>query len=156
MDPVTLAGLAITTLSPYIAEVGKEVATKVGDAAFEQAQRLYDAIRARFAKEAPKDEGRASEALETFKKDPDNAATVQTKLARILQDDPDFARELSKIVQSGPRQSFTVRRGSRATNTEVTTSDSRSHQEILVEDNSQIEGTRMAIGPGEAQKDRQK
>ena len=54
MDPVTLAGLAITTLSPYIAEVGKEVATKVGDAAFEQAQRLYDAIRARFAKRLPK------------------------------------------------------------------------------------------------------
>jgi histone deacetylase complex regulatory component SIN3 len=154
MDPVTLAGLAIMTLSPYIAEVGKEFATKAGDAAFEQAKRLYDAIHARFAKEAPKDEGRASEALEAFKKDSDNAATVQAKLARILQDDPDFAHELGQIIQSGPRQSFTVRRDSRAIDTDITTVDSGSQQEILVEDNSQIEGTRLIVGSGEAQKGR--
>lgn len=156
MDPVTLAGLAITTLSPYIAEVGKEFATKAGDAAFEQAKRLYDAIHARFAKEAPKDEGRASEALETFKKDSDNAATVQTKLARILQDDPDFAHELSQIVQSGPRQSLTVRGDSRAIDTDIATVDSKSQQEqeVLVEDHSQIKATRLRVGPGEAQKAR--
>ena len=154
MDPVILAGLAITTLAPYIAEVGREFATKAGDAAFEQAKRLYDAIQARFAKEAPKDQGRASEALEIFKKDSDNAATVQTKLARILQDDPDFAHELSQIVQSGPRQGLTVRRDSLAIDTDITTVDSGSQQEILVEDNSQIEGTRLIVGPGEAQKAR--
>ena len=150
MDPATLASLALTILSPYIAEVGKEFATKVGDAAFEQAKRLYDAIHARFAKVAPKDEGRASDALETFKKDPDNAATVETKLVRILQDDPDFARELSQIVQSGPIQILTVRRHSRATDT----TDSRSYQETLVEEHSRIERTNMAIGSDKAQKHR--
>ncbi len=154
MDPATLAGLAIAALSPYIAEVGKEFATKAGDAVFEQAKRLYNAIHARFAKEAPNDEGRASEALEIFKKDSDNAATVQTKLARILQEDPDFAQELSQIVQAGPKQILTVRRDSRAIDTNMTTTDSRSQQEILVEDNSQIEGTNMTIGSGKAQKDR--
>lgn len=156
MDPTTLAALTVTALSPYIAEVGKEFATKAGDAAFERAKRLYDAIHDRFAKEASKDEGRASEALETFEKDPDNAATIQTKLARILEDDSDFTRELSLIIQSGPRQSFTVRRDSRALDTDMTTADSRSQQEIVVEDNSQIEGTRMIIGSGEAQKDRRR
>jgi hypothetical protein len=156
VDPITLAGLVVTALSPYIAEIGKEFATQAGDAAFERAKRLYDAIHDRFAKEAPKDEGRASKALETFEKDPDNAATIQTKLARILQDDLDFTRELSLIVQSGPRQSFTVRRDSRAIDTDMATSDSRSLQEIVIEDNSQIEVTRMIIGSGEAQKDRRR
>jgi hypothetical protein len=78
VDSASLASLAL------IADVGKDFATKVADAAFVRAKRLYDAIHTRFVKEAPKDEGRASDALETFKNDADNAATVQTKLVRIL------------------------------------------------------------------------
>jgi len=117
VNPATLASLALTILSPYIAEVGKEFATKVGDTEFEQAKLLNTAIHALFAKAAPKDEGRARDALETFKKDPDKAATVQTKLVCILQDNPDFARELSQIVQSVPTQILTVRRHSCATDT---------------------------------------
>ena len=102
MDPMTLATLVLAQLSPYIAKAGEEFASKVGDAAFEQGKRLYEALRARFTKETPQDGGKASQKLEELKEDPDVAATVQTKLARILEADPDFANTLKQILQSGP------------------------------------------------------
>ncbi len=102
MDPVTLATLVMAQLTPYIAKAGEEFASKVGDAAFEQGKRLYEALHARFAKEAPKDGGKASQKLEELKEDPDVKATVETKLARILEADPDFANTLKQILQSGP------------------------------------------------------
>jgi len=147
MDPVTLAGLAIAALSPYIAKMGEEIATKVGDAAFDQAQRLYQAIHARFAKEP--DGGKASRQLEEFKQDSDVANTVQTKLVRMLQDDPAFAQTLAQIVQSGPKQNLTVRGYSSAKDTDMSNATSSGTQEALVEDHSTIEGTRQRIGPKE-------
>jgi hypothetical protein len=147
MDPVTLAGLAMAALAPYIAKVGEEVATKVGDAAFDHAQRLYSAIHARFVKEP--DGGKASKQLEEFKQDPDVANTVQTKLVRMLQDDPTFAQTLTQIVQSGPKQNLTVRGSSSAKDTDISNATSSGTQEALVEDHSTIEGTRLRIGPKE-------
>ena len=148
MDPITLAGLVMTALSPYIAKVSEEFATKVGDAAFDQAQHLYQTIRARFAKEP--DAGKASKQLEEFKQDPDVADTVQMKLVRILQSDPAFAETLKEIVQSGPRQILTVRGFSSAKATDFSNTTSSGAQEADVEDHSTIEGTRFHIGPKEA------
>jgi hypothetical protein len=110
MDPFTLAlaSQAMAFLTPYLTKAGEEFASKVGDAAFEQCKRLYDAVRTRFTKETPIDGGTASRALDSLAKDPDMASTVETKLARILQTDPDFANTLKQILRSGPLQSIEV------------------------------------------------
>lgn len=110
MDPFTLAiaSQAMAFLTPFLTKAGEEFANKVGDAAYGQCKRLYDAVRTRFTKEAPIDGGNASLALDALAKDPDMASTVETKLARILQTDPDFANTLEQILRSGPLQSIEV------------------------------------------------
>src|SRR5713226_6107319 len=111
MDPIaltTLASQVVALLTPYLTKAGEEFASKFGDAAFEQCKRLYDAVRARFMKEAPKDGGNAAQALDALAKDPDMASAVQTKLVRILQADPNFAETINVILHSGPIQSIEV------------------------------------------------
>ncbi len=146
MDPVTLAGLAITTLSPYIAEVSKEFATKAGDAVFEQAKRLYDAIHARFAKEA--DAGKASKVLQNFAEDPkEYAPNLENKLLQILQADPNFASTLSQIYHSGPIQSIKVGEDAKFENTNFSNELDRGTQTIEAGDRPNFSGTTFNISP---------
>lgn len=111
MDPIaltTLASQVMALLTPYLTKAGEEFVSQFGDVAFEQCKRLYDTVRARFVKEAPKDGGNAAQALDALAKDPDMASAVQTKLARILQADPDFANTLKQILRPGPLQDIQV------------------------------------------------
>src|SRR5438270_11843610 len=123
MDPITLTGLALTILSPYIAKVGEGFATRVGDEVFEQGKRLYKAIRDRFTQHP--DGGKASTVLENFTKDPEEySSNFENKLLPLLQQDAEFAETLKKIIESGPPLS--------------------PQQQIIARDNAQVLSNRMS------------
>jgi hypothetical protein len=149
MDPITLTTLAsqvMALLTPYLTKAGEEFASKFGDAAFEQCKRLYDAVRARFVKEAPKDGGNAAQALDALAKDPDMASAVQTKLARILQADPDFANTLKQLLRSGPLQDIQVGEDSTAIGNQMRNREGEGSQTMRGGNRSTLKDNIMEIG----------
>ena len=102
---------ALNALVPYIGAAGTAIATDAGNSVYakgvEQAKHLYEKIKERFGRE--KDAASATTALQTFVDgDADYTIVVKTKLERILHDDPAFAQDLLRIIQSGPIQSLIV------------------------------------------------
>ncbi len=97
IDPMTTAAVAL--LAPYLAKAGEEVAQKVGDAAWQMAASLYQAIRRKFTKDQ---DAYAQQTLQRLKEQPTNEAR-QAALADVLnekvQADPSFAQELKQLVQ---------------------------------------------------------
>ena len=149
MDPITLTTVAtqvVALLTPYLTKAGEEFASKFGDAAFQQCKRLYDAVRARFVKEAPKDGGNAAQALDALAKDPDMASAVQTKLVRILQADPDFANTLKQILRSGPLQDIQVGEDSTAKGNQMRNREGEGSQTMRGGNRSTLKDNIMEIG----------
>ena len=148
MDPFTLATQVMALLSPFIAKVGEAVATKTGDALFEQGKRLYEAIHARFAREVSVDGGKASQALDNFVKDPDNASVVETKLLRLLQTDPNFANTLSQIIQTGASQEITFGHDAKAKDFQMRNTTGEGSQQFHTGDRPNLEGITVEINSG--------
>ena len=104
MDAVTLANAVMGILNqhvPFLGGVGGAIAagaaTDVGDTIYqkgkEQGKHLFEAVQDRFAGE--NDGGSATRALQSFTTgDLDYSSVVQTKLERLLRDDPGFADNL--------------------------------------------------------------
>ncbi len=70
-----------------------DVSTDLYNKSKEQAERLVDAIHHRFRRE--QDNGSAAAALQTYVSgDRDFESVVQTKLERIMRDDPAFSADL--------------------------------------------------------------
>jgi hypothetical protein len=91
--------------------IGTAIVTAAGtdlyDKTKEQAKRLFDAIRQRFAQEP--DGAGATRALQTYVEgDRDFEPVVTTKIERILNQDPAFAAQVLAILRSGPLQSLIV------------------------------------------------
>ena len=150
MDPIaltTLASQVMALLTPYLTKAGEEFVSQFGDAAFEQCKRLYDAVRARFIKEAPKDGGNAAQALDALAKDPDMASAVQTKLVRILQEDPDFAETINVILHSDPIQRITVGADAKVEKTHISNELGQGTQTIEGGDRATFSDISMNIGP---------
>ena len=147
MDAATLTNMvmtALTPLLPYLATAGTAIATDIGDATFQQGKHLFETIKGRFAKE--KDGGSATQALQTFVNgDADYQAVVQTKLERILRDDPAFASSLSHLLQSGPLQSLIVGEEAKARNIGMANNLGAGRQEIQTGRASDIQDIRMNI-----------
>lgn len=99
MDITALTTFAIAALMTFFGHAFEGAATKVGEVTVEQSKHVYERIKERFRKEP--DDGKASQALQALASDPDNQGTVETKLKRILQADPDFAQALQHIYQAG-------------------------------------------------------
>ncbi len=149
MDPIaltTLASQVMALLTPYLTKAGEEFVSQFGDAAFEQCKRLYDAVRARFMKEAPKDRGNAAQALDALAKDPDMASAVQTKLARILQADPDFTNTLKQILRPGPLQDIQVGEDSTAEGNQMRNREGEGSQTMRGGNRSTLKDNIMEIG----------
>ncbi len=106
MDIAALTTLALTAITTFLSGTADAAAQKAGEALYDQGKRLYEAIRARFSKEA--DGGKASQALTSLADDPDYRPVVEQKLARILVADAAFEQTLRAIIQSGPRQALTI------------------------------------------------
>lgn len=149
MDPAALTGLIMGIITSSVPLIGTAIATRLGEDAYgtakEQAKRLYEAIHKRFSHE--KDNGNASQALQALAGgDTDYDVVVEKKLFTVLQADPDFARELAQIVQSGPRQILTAAEEARASRIRMSNSLGRGHQEISAGKSSIIDDVQFTIG----------
>jgi hypothetical protein len=98
-----LATAAAALLAPYLAEAGKSVAGKVGDAAVAGITTLYGWIRKRFEDD---DDSRGRDALTRLEAQPDDAGN-QRALSEVLaakaEADPSFASELKQLVDGATR-----------------------------------------------------
>jgi hypothetical protein len=106
MDIAALTTFAMTALMTFFGHAFEGAAAKVCEVTVEQSKHVFEKIKERFSKEY--DDGKASQALQTLVSDPDNQGTVEIKLKRILQADPDFAQALQHIYQAGSQISLTV------------------------------------------------
>src|SRR2546425_8149163 len=141
MDPSTLTNQVMTTLTPvmpYLGTAGAAIATKVGEDVYERGKKLYEAIRARFAKE-PDD--KASKALQAFVDDPDLAGGVEIKLLRLIQTDPAFADTLRQIMlaHAGPQQVIDISDNATARKNKLQTAQKTGFQGIRASGDSTAE-----------------
>jgi hypothetical protein len=96
MDPVTIASAALAILGPYLAKAGGKFAEKAGETLAEQAEDLYQLIKRRFASDAY-----AEQTLTRAEQQPESEgrlAAVQEVLADKMNEDPDFAEAVRRIV----------------------------------------------------------
>lgn len=140
---------ALTALVPYIGAAGTAIATSAGNSAYargiEQAKHLYEKIKERFAGE--KDGASATQALQTFVNgDADFNIVVKTKLERILHNDPAFAQDLLRIIQSGPIQSLIVGEEAEARRIHMTNTFGRGSQNVQIGRGSTTEDIKFNIG----------
>ena len=109
MTPMESAMAIIALLTPYLTELGKSVAKKAGEAAWEKTAALHQAIKRRFAQEQDSD---FLEALEKFEKQPETRrGGFQDMLVELLQKDPAFAASLTRLLreaQGDQSSSFTT------------------------------------------------
>ncbi|EHR63475.1 hypothetical protein [Saccharomonospora cyanea] len=95
MDPLTLAGQAVSFLCGYLTQVASGVVQRTQDSA---AEALYGMIATRLRQTAFGD--RALRRLETAPGDNQAASEAQRTLAQEVQSDPAFAADLGRAVQN--------------------------------------------------------
>jgi hypothetical protein len=100
MEPVTLAAVAVGLLIGFFKKAGETVADQAGEAVGQATAgavgRLYQRLRARFA-----DDEYDSAVLRGIEERPDSEArrrSLEGTLAERLQEDPEFAAELQRLV----------------------------------------------------------
>src|SRR4051812_20537263 len=100
MDPATIAAAAITILSPYVKDAGKELIKTVGEVTLEKAKGLFVWLKERFAGDPV-----AAKDLSRFEADPDKFEPfLQATIEEKAQADPAFGVELKKrIDEIGPQ-----------------------------------------------------
>jgi hypothetical protein len=142
MDIMTVAALAMGFLTAVATKAGEDTYGKTK----ELAMHVYEAIRARFAREY--DGGRTNQALQTFVEgDVDYAGVVEQKLLNILNADPAFAQELAGLVQSGPRQSLKAAEEARATGIRMRNTLGKGQQEVDLGARASAEDVEFTIRP---------
>lgn len=148
MDPVTLAAVVVAALSPFIAKAGEGLATKIGEETFEQGKRLYEAIHARFTKEADKGDDTAVDVLQNYERKPAvYSDTLQTVLVPLLENDPAFAQTLTQIVQSGPTQNMDFQDDANIEDTHMDNEYGKGSQNMKGGHRSHFKNVSMNIGP---------
>jgi hypothetical protein len=99
VEPATLAVGAVAALVPYLAEAGKGMATKAGEAVWQGCEKLWSLLKSTLTK--PEQQS----ALEDLCQHPENknvqgAATWQVEKA--LMADAAFAQALADVLESLP------------------------------------------------------
>ena len=99
MDPTTLATAALTILTPFARDAGKELVKTVGEIGVEKAESLFTWLKQRFAGDPS-----ASKDLSRFETDPNKFEPgLETTIKEKVEQDPEFAVELKKrIDEIGP------------------------------------------------------
>src|SRR5208337_5484412 len=100
MDPATLATVALTILTPFAKDVGKELVKTVGEVAAGKAKDLFAWMKQRFASDPV-----AAKDLSRFASEPDKfEPSLESTIKEKAQQDPEFAAELKKrIDEIGPQ-----------------------------------------------------
>jgi hypothetical protein len=140
MDIATLVALAMGFLTA--------MATKAGEDVYEKTKgvttRVYEAIRARFAREH--DGERSSALLQTFiDGDVTVAGDVEHTLGQMLAADPAFARELVHLLQP-VHQSLRAAEEAKASHVRLNNTLGRGQQEIILEARASIDDVQMNLG----------
>jgi hypothetical protein len=107
MDPVTLGGMVVSLLAPFLTEAGKAAATKLGHGAADQLGGLLDTLKHKF--EADND-AYAGQTLQRLEEKPDaepRKRAFADALAEKAEDDPDFKAELERLVNSARQNQAT-------------------------------------------------
>jgi hypothetical protein len=145
-----LAVQVVNILIPFFSKVSEGLANRIGEGIFDESKHLYEAIHARFSREP--DGGKASMLLQNFATDPEEySSNLEKKLAAVLQTDPDFARALQQILQSGPIQTMQFGDESFIKNTQMNNALGRGTQQMTGGDKTIFEGVSMDIGPRKEQ-----
>lgn len=152
MDPSTLAHLVINAINQFGPFVGGAAASAlIFDASAdlynkskEQARHLIEAVRHRFQREP--DSGSATNALQAYTGgDRDFESVVQTKLERILRDDPAFSADLLRIMRNGPLQTFLVEEEAKVKGFDMTNSAGTGTQHAQIGKKADVSEVRMNI-----------
>ena len=94
MDPATLAAAAVSFVTPYLLDLGKEAAKS---AAGESGKSVWEWIKGKLTTAA------GAEAVGDAERDPKdsvNAAALQAALTKALKADPDAAKALADLLKT--------------------------------------------------------
>jgi hypothetical protein len=94
MDPVTLAAAAVSFVTPYLLDLGKEAAKS---AAGESGKSVWGWIRGKLTTAAGAE---AVSDAESDPKDSANAQALQAALTKALKADPDAAKALEDLLKA--------------------------------------------------------
>jgi hypothetical protein len=99
MDPATLATAALTILTPFVKDAGKELVKTVGQIGVDKAKELAAWLKERFANDPV-----AAKDLSRFEEEPDKfEAGLQSTIKERVEQDPTFAAELNRRIDAiGP------------------------------------------------------
>lgn len=107
MDPTQLAATAVSLVAPYLTQAGQAAAAKAGEAVGQQVSAILEAIRKHFAAEG---DTYAQQTLERLEQQPaaDSRRRALTDVLAEKAADPDFAQELTRLVQAAAREPATA------------------------------------------------
>jgi len=97
---IELAAAAVTLLSPYLMEAGKEAAKTLGKETAGASVKLLGWMREKLT-------GRAKEALTELEEKPDsqlNQDDLRTQLAKLLEKQPDLLPQLQELLSEAQTQ----------------------------------------------------
>ena len=97
---IELAAAAVTLLSPYLMEAGKEAAKTLGKETAGASVKLLGWMREKLT-------GRAKEALTELEEKPDsqlNQGDLRTQLAKLLEKQPDLLPQLQELLSEAQTQ----------------------------------------------------
>jgi hypothetical protein len=102
MDPVTLAAAAVSFVTPYLLDLGKEAAKS---AAGESGKSVWAWIKGKLVSpagaEAIKDIEETKEPENLKAKEPEKLLALQAALAKVLKADPEGAKALQDLLKAG-------------------------------------------------------
>lgn len=97
MDPATLAGLAVSAISPYVLKGAEEFAKAAGKDVYEQTKKIKEWLWKRIKHSGDK---KAQQTTSMYESDPTTFKEAMTRvLLEYLEGHPQDAQELSKILQ---------------------------------------------------------
>src|SRR5262245_3965659 len=97
MEITTAAGLAVTLLAPYLTKAADKAAETLGEKAVEAVGTLYCFLKQKFSREPG-----AAEALNDLEEEPSDAdrqAALRRQIAKVAEQDPDFASNLQLLLE---------------------------------------------------------
>jgi hypothetical protein len=100
MDPITLAGAAVSLLAPYLSQLAGKVIDRAGDqlaeAALPAVKRVYEEVKARL--QPTSYAGNQLQGVEEKPDSPGRQQALQGALVEVLEEDKRFAAKLERLV----------------------------------------------------------
>ncbi|MEM9089296.1 MAG: hypothetical protein AAGC93_11175 [Cyanobacteria bacterium P01_F01_bin.53] len=99
MDPIQIATIAVSLLAPYLAEGGKIVSQKAGEASWGQLSALYKVIHKKIRSSSDRHLQEAFQRLAEFPANQSRQDELKRLLVEMLSTDPKFLREVRAAIQ---------------------------------------------------------